>query len=190
MAASETDPRSNPPPPEEGGYLSAAELAERLEEEIDRAGRQDTPLSCLLLVVENLDELSDEHGGDLPEQMFSYLARALGRELRRFDRIGRPSSEELLLLLPGADGPRGEMVARRLMERLQAIKLEAQGTRQPLRVSMGLAAWRADVSAQELLSETRAATRGGRGEDAQPDLATATPLQSVSPPALGRPRPS
>ena len=49
------------------------------------------------------------------------------------------------VLLPGADGPRGEIVARRALERLRAIKVEADGTRRPLRVSVGLAAWRTDV---------------------------------------------
>ena len=190
MAASETDPRHRPPAPEQGECLSATALTERIEEEISRAGRHDTPLSCLLLVVENLEELVREHGRDLPERMFPYMAAALRRELRCFDRIGRPSSRELLLLLPGADGPRGEIVARRVLGRLRAIKVEARGTRQPLRVAMGLAAWRTDIGAQELLSQSRAAARGARGEDAGADLATATPLQSLSPPALGRPRPS
>ncbi len=190
MAASETDLRSNPLPPGQGGCLSAQALAERLEEEINRAGRHHTALSCLLVVIDNLEELSREHGSDLPDRVFPYLAGALARELRRFDRIGRPSSSELLLLLPGTDSPRGEIVARRLLDRLRTIKVEAQGTRRPLQVSMGLAAWRGDLSAEQLLTETRAATRGGQGEEAQARLATATPLLSGSPPALGRPRSS
>jgi diguanylate cyclase (GGDEF)-like protein len=188
MAASDPHPRSDPLPAGRG-WLSAQALSERLEEEIDRAGRHDTPLSCLLVVVDNLEELSRAHGRDLPERMFPYLAKALGRELRRFDRIGRPSDSELLLLLPGADGPRGEIVARRMLDRLRTIKLEAEGVRQPLRVSVGLAAWRKDVSGAELLTQTRTATRPELGEDSAPPLATATPLQRVSPPALGRLRP-
>jgi diguanylate cyclase (GGDEF)-like protein len=188
MAASDPHPRSDPPQPGQG-WLSAPALSERLEEEIDRAGRHDTPLSCLLVVIDNLEELSREHGSDLPERVFPYLARALGRELRRFDRIGRPSDSELLLLLPGADAPRGEIVARRTLDRLRTIKVEAEGMRQPLRVSVGLAAWQRDVSGQELLAQTRSATRPELGDDSAPNLATATPLRA-SPPALGRLRPS
>jgi len=189
MAASETDQRAQPLPSGQGACLTAQALAERLEEEINRAGRHHTPLSCLLLVVDNLEELAREHGHDLPERVFPYLARALSRELRRFDRIGRPSSNELLLLLPGTDGPGGEIVAKRLLERLRTIKVEAGATRQPLRISMGLAVWQADLGGEELLTQMRSAARGGQGEEAA-DLATATPLQGISPPALGRPRPS
>ena len=55
-------------------------------------------------------------------------------------------------MLPGADGPRGEIVARRVLDRLRAIKVEADGMRRPLRVSVGLAAWREDLSGEELLA--------------------------------------
>ncbi len=137
--------------------LSAEALAERLEEEINRAGRHDSQLSCLLVVIENLGELAKAHGSELPEQTLVYVGEALRRELRRFDRVGRPSDGELAVLLPGADGPRGEIVARRALERLRAIKVEADGERRPLRVSVGLAAWREDVGGEELLAQTRAA---------------------------------
>ncbi len=82
------------------------------------------------------------------------MGEALRRELRRFDRVGRPSEGELAVLLPGADGPRGEIVARRALARLRAIKVEAGGERRPLRVSVGLAAWREDVGGEELLAQT------------------------------------
>ena len=65
------------------------------------------------MVIENLDEMTREHGGELREQTLEYVAQALRRELRRFDRIGRGgqslmgSDDDLLIILPGADGPRG-----------------------------------------------------------------------------------
>ncbi len=158
--------RSGPLPAGSIVCLSAEALAERLEEEINRAGRHDTPLSCLLVVIENLDELAKAHGSELSEQTLVYVGEALRRELRRFDRVGRPGDGELAVLLPGADGPRGEIVARRALARLRAIKVEADGERRPLRVSVGLAAWREDVAGKELLAQTRAAARQEHGAEA------------------------
>ena len=146
--------------------LPAAALAERIEEEINRAGRHGTPLSCLLVVIENLDELTRAHGEELSEQTLVYVGEALRHELRRFDRVGRPSERELAVLLPGADGPRGEIVARRALQRLRAIKVEAGGQRRPLRVSVGIAAWRGDVDGEQLLAQTRAAARRENGLEA------------------------
>jgi len=158
MAASDNDPSLHSSPAAEVECLSAAALSARMNEEISRAGRHGMPLA--------------------------YVSRALLPQLRDFDRIGRPSDNELLVLLPGADGPRGEIVARRVLDRLRTIKIEAAGERRPLRISVGLAAWHENLSAEDLLAQTRAAAqRGFTGEP--PAGATA-----VSPPALGRPGPA
>jgi diguanylate cyclase (GGDEF)-like protein len=163
MPTGNPTPRTDPPPPGSIVCLSAEALQERLEEEINRAGRHGTPLSCLLVVIEDLGELAKAHGSELSEQTLVYVGEALRRELRRFDRVGRPSEGELAVLLPGADGPRGEIVARRALERLRAIKVEAGGVRRPLRISVGLAAWQADVDGEELLAQTRAAAHREHG---------------------------
>jgi diguanylate cyclase (GGDEF)-like protein len=161
MAASDPNPGSHPLPPGQSTGLSPLALRERLEEEIDRAERHGTSLSCLLVAIENLEELGRRHGSELTLHTLDYVEGALSRELRRFDRIGRPSAGELLVVLPGADGPRGEIVARRVLDRLRTVKVEADGVRRPLRISVGLAAWRADLSGEELLAETRTAASSG-----------------------------
>ncbi len=175
MAASSPNPPSDPPSQDSAGYLSASELGERIEEEIGRAERHGTRLACLLVVIENLDEMEREHGSQLSEQTLAYLGGTLRRELRRFDRVGRPGEHELLILLPGADSPRGEVVGRRVLERVSAIKVETDGERRPLRISLGLAAWSRDTSADQLLARARAATRVGNGENGAGAPGPATP---------------
>lgn len=172
MAASEPDQRSERSSPAgslpaqpahvqiEG--LSASALVNRLEEEVNRAGRHGTALSCLLVAIDELDELAARHGPELRAQALAYAGPALRGELRRFDRVGRPSENELLVILPGADGPRGEIVARRMIDRLRAIKLEVGGVRRSLRVSVGLAAWQQDQSGAQLVEQAREAARRER----------------------------
>ncbi len=156
MAAN--DPNLRPDPLAPGrAYLSATALARQLEEEVNRATRHGTQLSCLLVVIDNLPELAHEHGSELYEETLAYVGSALARSLRNFDRVGRPSGSELVVLLPGADGLRGEVVARRVLKRLETIKLETDGARRPLRVSVGLAAWQNDIGPEELLAQSRAA---------------------------------
>jgi diguanylate cyclase (GGDEF)-like protein len=142
-------------------WLDAAALARRVDEEIARAERHHTALSCLLVVIENLDEMTRRYGGDLGEQALAHLARALGGELRRFDRVGRPSERELLVVLPGADSTRGEIVARRALGRMRTIKVEADGARHALPIAIGLAAWSEGLSAEDLLAAARAAASAG-----------------------------
>ncbi len=163
MAASDTNPCLDPLSREDFACLSAPAVRRRLDEEIARAQRYGTNLACLLLVVANLEDVAREHGSDLSEQALAYIGAALQRQLRRFDRIGRTGAEELLIVLPGADSRHGESVARRVLQRAHAIKVEAGGLRRPLELSVGLAPWREDASAEEMVERARAATRRVNG---------------------------
>jgi diguanylate cyclase (GGDEF)-like protein len=199
MAASDPNPRPDRLQPDAGDCPTPAAMSERLQEEISRAERFGTRLSCLLVVIDNLDRMAREHGGELREQAVDYVAGALRRELRRFDRVGRIGRDgdeeqdpvrELLIVLPGADGPRGEIVARRALERMRTIKIEAGGTRQPLEISVGLAAWQGDVSAEAMVGRARAAMRSVNGDHTPthppgPDTAT-THTRQPSEPATAR----
>jgi diguanylate cyclase (GGDEF)-like protein len=180
MAASDSHPPSQPDQQDLVPWLDAPAVEDRLIEEIKRAERQGTALSALLVVIDNLQEMALEHGGELREQTLNYIAGALAPELRGFDRVGRPSERELLVLLPGADGPRGEIVARRVLDRVSTIKIEAEGSRRTLRFSVGMATWRGNDTSEELLARTRAAARG---EDDEEYSAITT-----SPPPVGRER--
>ena len=110
--------------------LSSVELAGRLDEEVHRAARQGTLLGCLLVSLEEIEHLSQTYGEDLPAQALAYIATALIRQLRRFDRVGRVSESELLVILPGADERRAEIVARRALGRLHSVKVEVEGRRE------------------------------------------------------------
>lgn len=174
MAATDTDdsvtdapPRRSAPPP-----LDHEALQVRLGEEIGRAERHGTSLSCLYLSLRDADELARAHGPLMPEQALEYMSLALGRQLRRFDRVGRLPGGQLVVLLPGADDRRGEIVARRALRRLRAVKLEQAGERRPIAVRVGLAAWREGLSAEQLLEQSRLAAcpakAGGRGSSQPP----------------------
>jgi GGDEF domain-containing protein len=189
MAASEHQERARPQQRAEATCLSFGALQERLDEEIDRARRHETQLSCLLVRIDRDEDLSQmgqqsEQGSALPAQTLTYVGGALRRELRSFDRIGRLSDSELLIALPGADGPRAEAVGRRVLDRLRTIKVEADGTRRPLGFSVGLAAWHGRLSGEDLLAQTRAALRVRNGEEPS---AAAAQAAAGPPPAVRRP---
>ena len=141
------------------GWLPAAALQERLTEEVARAERGLGPLSCLVVVIEDLAAVVERYGDGLAEQALTHLAQALRAELRVFDQVGRPGTRELVVLLPGADGPRGEIVARRGLQRLRTIKIEVDGERRPLPIAIGLASWREGLTPDGLVEEARSAAR-------------------------------
>lgn len=158
MSASDSQ-HSTRIPPAPRDCLSSVELALRLDEEVSRAERHHTALSCLLVSLEDVTRLAEIHGEELPAQALAYLGDALGRQLRRFDRVGHAAEGEILVVLPGADERRGEIVARRALGRLHSVKIEVDGKRKPLRISVGIAAWSTGLTAEQLLSRTRLAAQ-------------------------------
>ncbi len=138
--------------------LDAGQLRDRVEEEVSRATRHGTALACLLLRLENFEQIAQDHGAGLSERALLHAGQTLLAELRRFDRVGRPLQDELVVVLPGAASVQGEAVARRALRRLRAIKIEADLVRSPLCVSIGIAAWRAPWSAQQLIDQARSAS--------------------------------
>ncbi len=186
MAASDSH-NSTLPPRGPRDCLSTAELVARLDEEVSRAGRHRTALSCLLVSLLDVEQLASAHGQELPAQALDYIGAALGRQLRRFDRVGSLRDGELLVLLPGADERRGEIVARRALGRLHSVKIEVEGQRRPLRISVGVAAWREGLSADQLLAQTRlAAQRHDHSDSLSAQQTGQTRTLSGDLPTIGR----
>jgi diguanylate cyclase (GGDEF)-like protein len=172
MAANDPDSESRRPLPQgQGTGLSAPALQERLAQEIDLAKRQGTSLSCLLVTIEDIDELQRRYGTELANHALEQVEAALRGELRRSDAIGRPSHRELLVVLPGADGPRGEIVAKRVLDRLRTLEVKADGLGRPVRISVALATWRADLTGEDLLAQSRTAATMCSGNGASHPLA-------------------
>jgi GGDEF domain-containing protein len=181
MAASDTQISD---PPSSRGPIPADVLVQRVEEEIARAERQHTTLSCLLVGLEDLQEIQQLHGKLLSQQAVAYIGLTLRRELRRYDRVGPTNEHDYLVVLPGVDSARGEIVARRALERLRSIKVEEQDGCRVLRVIAGIATWREGQTAQELLAQAKAAA--GRRTLEQSSVSSSLPVGPLGSPDAPR----
>ena len=70
---------------------------------------------------------------------------------------------------------------------MHSVKIEVKGERQPLRISVGVAAWREGLSADQLLAQTRlAAQRHDRPDSSSAQQTGQTRTPSGDLPAVGR----
>ncbi|HEY7933769.1 MAG TPA: diguanylate cyclase [Solirubrobacteraceae bacterium] len=132
-------------------------MIERMQEEILRAQRHGTALGAVLLKLDERREIERAHGRRLCTEVFSYTSGELVRQLRRFDRLGGLEDGELLALLPGADILRSEIVARRVLMRLRAIKIEVRERREAMGVHASIAQWTQGQTAELLIEHARVA---------------------------------
>ena len=75
-------------------------ILSRLDEEIERADREQTPLSIIMMDLDGFKQVNDEHGHAAGDELLRQACRRLSALVRPFDTIGRLGGDEFLLLLP------------------------------------------------------------------------------------------
>lgn len=133
------------------------QLAER---ELSRSRRSRSPLSLLLLDLDEFKAINDAHGheaGDAVLRTFAASCAALLRDIDIFCRLG---GEEFVLLLPGTDSAQAQAIAERLRAQAGALRVVRATPGAPVlafTVSIGVATLRPDDAADGIDSMLRRA---------------------------------
>ncbi|MBL6976051.1 MAG: GGDEF domain-containing protein [Deltaproteobacteria bacterium] len=94
-------------------------LEARLDEEYSRTKRSGVPYCLLMLDVDNLKDVNDEHGHGAGDSLLRAVADALRESVRGMDVACRWGGDEFAALLPDMDEEAAMEVANRLV---QAVK--------------------------------------------------------------------
>ena len=106
----------------------------RLVAEWTRAGREEQPLSVLIVDIDHFKRINDTYGHPTGDRCLVAIAQALRGALHRSgDVLARYGGEEFAVLLPGADEAAAQGVAERLRCAVAALDLAHEG--QPVRLS-------------------------------------------------------
>ncbi len=91
-------------------------IVERLRQEVDRSGRERTPLSVILIDLDQFKNVNDTYGHPAGNMVLREIAQLFERSVRSYDWVGRYGGEEFLVILPGS----GFFGARLRAEQLRA----------------------------------------------------------------------
>jgi diguanylate cyclase (GGDEF)-like protein len=117
------------------GLANRRRFREELERLTAAAERHGTPLSLLLLDVDDFKKVNDRHGHAAGDEILREIAVALRRRIRASDLAARIGGDEFAVLLPHTSKVEAAFVARDLIAYLE----EGRATSGPLRVSVGFA---------------------------------------------------
>jgi diguanylate cyclase (GGDEF)-like protein/PAS domain S-box-containing protein len=117
------------------GLANRRILDERVEYEFRLARRNKTPLSVVLLDLDNFKRRNDVYGHASGDEVLRRLGELVTSALRVTDLAARYGGEELVILLPGA-GSEGAMT---FTQRLQARVREMPWPHEPATASFGIA---------------------------------------------------
>jgi diguanylate cyclase (GGDEF)-like protein len=85
------------------GLANARASLRRLEEEIERARREDKPLTILFFDLNRFKTVNDTYGHSAGDLLLAQTAERLQSCLRPYDFLGRLGGDEFLAILPGLD---------------------------------------------------------------------------------------
>ncbi|MBK1683136.1 GGDEF domain-containing protein [Rhodoferax fermentans] len=110
------------------------------------------------LDIDRFKQINDRHGHAAGDQVLVAFARCLQEELRSSDLLARVGGEEFVIYLPVVTEAEALAIARRLCEKVAALRIEHDGLPIPVTVSIGLA-WvhGADLAAKAWLQKADAA---------------------------------
>ncbi len=125
------------------GLLNGRALREQSQRIRERALRFGIPVSLLLIDVDRLKQINDEHGHDTGNLALQRVAHAIRHSKRASDVAARWGGDEFAVGMEGADVP----AARRVADAI-ASAVRNDGARPPLTVTIGVAS-AAPTGAQE-----------------------------------------
>ncbi|MBA2627857.1 MAG: diguanylate cyclase [Gemmatimonadales bacterium] len=129
----ETDPLTN--------TYNRRALTEKLEQEMDRAARYATLLTCMMIDIDNFKQINDTHGHLVGDVILRQLAALLKREQRSPDVVARYGGEEFVVLLPETSITESRNFAERILKRVASYDFGEPGTPVHVTISIGLASY-------------------------------------------------
>jgi diguanylate cyclase (GGDEF)-like protein len=120
------------------GLANRRRFLEVLRAEVQRARRYWRPLSLLMVDLDKLKAINDQHGHDAGDAVLRGLAQWLRGTVRDTDLAARLGGDEFALLLPETDGGAALAIAERLRAGMAAWSADAGGVLVGSTVSIGV----------------------------------------------------
>lgn len=100
-----------------------AHFIAKLEEELHRAERYQTPLSLLLLDIDNFKSVNDTHGHQAGDAYLEALAGLIVSSVRQVDIAARYGGEEMAIILPNTGTANAMALAERLRSTVESLEV-------------------------------------------------------------------
>jgi diguanylate cyclase (GGDEF)-like protein len=122
-------------------------VIDKMEAEINRAIRHNSPVALLMLDIDHFKNVNDTYGHTAGDQVLQSVGRLLRESCRVYDVPGRYGGEEFCILLPETALGLTPIVAERIRQRLELTEVAVGDWSVVVTASIGIAG--IDASAGE-----------------------------------------
>lgn len=112
---------------------------EMLRKETSYSLRQGQPLSCIMMDIDRLKKINDEHGPEAGDLVLRKIATHLSDGLRSYDVLCRYGGEEFAILLRDTALANALVFSERLRKRTETLEIAHAGGKLSVTLSVGVA---------------------------------------------------
>ncbi len=114
-------------------------LYQRLAEEVTRAEQAGTPVSFVMVDIDNFKAFNDTYGHLAGDEALRAVAATILHSVRKVDTVGRYGGEEFGIVLPGTDQQQAYAVGERIRRAVEELTTSSNGETRALTASLGVA---------------------------------------------------
>ena len=135
------------------GLANVRALASILSRELERSRRFDSPLSLVMLDIDDFKAVNDTHGHMQGDEVLAQVAGVLRAHSRDIDAPARYGGEEMVVVVPGTDSDGAARLAERMRKAIEGTKVAGVGGGSSLSVtaSFGVASVPGSASDRDTL---------------------------------------
>jgi diguanylate cyclase (GGDEF)-like protein len=117
------------------GLANARAFRSILDREIERSRRFQTPLGLVMVDLDDFKQVNDRHGHQQGDEVLASVAAVLRDFSRDIDAPARYGGEELAVVLPQTDSDGAALLAERMREAVEHLRVPSVSGEAPLRVT-------------------------------------------------------
>lgn len=121
------------------GVGNRGAMEKMLQREVDLAGRNQLPLSILMIDIDHFKRINDSHGHGTGDQVLKAVAEELRTQLRNVDMLFRYGGEEFLVVLSNTNEACAANIGERLRQSIAELHQPAGQIPLELTISLGSA---------------------------------------------------
>ena len=120
------------------GLVNRAEFQQRLRDAYRKAHHLDRPAALLAIDLDHFKTLNDAAGHAAGDAMLRQVAEVCRVYVRSSDTVARLGGDEFAIILDNCGGKFVDSVSRKILEALNPLEIEWEGTRRSIGASIGV----------------------------------------------------
>ncbi len=132
--------------------LNRRGIMDVLSREMARSRRFNTPLSVIILDIDDFKKVNDTYGHLVGDKVLQAVASIVKENLRATDVVGRYGGEEFLVVLPDTDAEGARVVAEKLRKAIEKKVYKYKDKTFKVTVSLGVAQMREGDTPESLIN--------------------------------------